>query len=56
MRPIRLDAVSKEQLCELDRLYQTTHDARVRIRALIVLLSAERHMVAAEIASIVRQN
>jgi transposase len=56
MRPIRLDAISREHLCELDQLYQTTHDARVRIRALIVLLSAERHMVAAEIASIVRQN
>ncbi|RYE70925.1 MAG: helix-turn-helix domain-containing protein [Oxalobacteraceae bacterium] len=56
MRPIRLDAISREQLCELDRLYQTTHNARVRNRALIVLLCAKRHMVAAEIASIVRQS
>ena len=56
MRPIRLEAVSAEQLHELDDLYQTTHDARVRIRALMVLLAAERRMVAAEIASIVRQH
>lgn len=56
MRPIRLEAVSPEQLRELDRVYQTTHDARVRIRALMVLLAAERGMVAAEIAAMVRQN
>ena len=56
MRPIRLEVVSAEQLHELDDLYQTTHDARVRIRALMVLLAAERRMVAAEIASIVRQH
>ena len=56
MRPIRLDALSAEQLYELDELYQTTHDARVRIRALMVLLAAERQMMAGEIASIVRQH
>lgn len=56
MRPIRLDTLSVEQLGEIDTLYQTTHDARVRIRALMVLLAAERRMVAAEIASIVRQH
>jgi len=42
MRPICLDEVTAEQLSELDELYQTTHDARVRIRALMVLLAAER--------------
>lgn len=56
MRPIRLDALSSDQLRALDELYQTTHDARVRIRALMVLLAAERQMVATEIASIVRQH
>jgi hypothetical protein len=56
MRPIRLEALSSDQLSELDELYQTTHDARVRIRALMVLLAAERQMVATEIASIVRQH
>ncbi len=56
MRPIRLDALGAEQLRELDELYQTTHDARVRIRALMVLLAAERQIVVTEIASIVRQH
>ena len=56
MRPIHLEAVSAQQLRDLDGLYHTTHDARVRIRALMVLLAAERQMVAAEIASIVRQH
>lgn len=56
MRPIRLDAVTAKQLRELDELYQTTQDARVRIRALMVLLAAERQMVATEIASLLRQH
>jgi transposase len=56
MRPIRLDALSAEQLSELDHLYHTTPDPRVRIRALMILLAAERHLVAAEIAAIVRQH
>ncbi|MFH5927242.1 hypothetical protein [Roseomonas xinghualingensis] len=33
MRPIRLDALSDEQLRELDELYRRTHDVRVRTRA-----------------------
>ena len=56
MRPIRLEAVSAGQLHELDELYRTSHDARVRIRALMVLLAAERRMVAGEIAAILRQH
>jgi transposase len=56
MRPIRLDALSPEQLSALDQLYRTSPDPRVRIRALMILLSAERHLVAAEIAAIVRQH
>lgn len=56
MRPIRLDEVTAEQLSELDELYETTHDARVRIRALMVLLAAERQMVATQIASLLRQH
>ncbi len=42
MHPICLDAFSP--------------DPRVRIRALMILLSAERHLVVAEIAAIVRQH
>ena len=56
MRPIRLDGLSTEQLSELDALYHTTRDVRVRTRAQMILLAAERGLVAAEIAAIVRQN
>jgi DDE superfamily endonuclease/Winged helix-turn helix len=56
MRPIRLDDLSAEQLRELDRLYDTTRDARVRTRAQMVLLAAERGLVAAEIAAFVPQD
>jgi len=56
MRPIRLDGLSTEQLSELDALYHTTRDVRVRTRAQMILLAAERGLVAAEIAAIVRQS
>lgn len=54
MHPICLDALSPEQLSKLDQLYHTSPDPRVRLRALMILLSAERHLLAAEIAGIVR--
>src|SRR5215216_4049462 len=56
MHPIRLDALSPEQLYELDELYRATPDVRVRTRAQMVLLAAERRLVAAEIAAVVRQD
>src|SRR5919206_1439742 len=56
MRALRLDDLSAEQLNELDALYHTTRDVRVRTRAQMILLAAERGLVAAEIAAIVRQN
>lgn len=56
MHPICLDALSPEQLSELDQLYHTSPGPRVRVRSLMILLSAERHLVAAEIAAIVRQH
>jgi transposase len=56
MRPIRLDALSPEQLGELDELYPGTRDVRVRTRAQMILLAAEQGRVAAEIAAIVRQD
>ena len=56
MRPIRSSALSTARLAELDRCYRGAPEARVRIRALMVLLAAERGMVAAEIAVIVRQH
>jgi transposase len=56
MRPIRLDALSADRLRELDGLYRSTRDVRVRTRAQMVLLAAEQGLVAAEIAPIVRQD
>jgi hypothetical protein len=56
MRPIRLAALSAEALRELDHLYHTTRDVRVRTRAQMVPLAAEQGLVAAEIAPIVRQD
>ena len=56
MRPIRLDALSAGQLCELDKLYHGTRDVRVRTRAQMILLAAEQGMVATEVAAIVRQD
>ena len=56
MRPIRLESLSEARLSELDRLYHSTHDVRVRTRAQMVLLAAERHLVAADIAAVVRQH
>lgn len=55
MRPIRLDALSTEQLRELYDLYRGARDVRVRTRAQMVLPSAEQGLVAAVIAAIVRQ-
>lgn len=54
MKPIRIPTLSPEQLGALEKLYRTTRDARLRRRAQMVLLAAERHMTAAEIAEIVR--
>lgn len=56
MRPIRLDALSAEQLRELDELYHGTRDVRMRTRVQMILLAAEQGLVAAAIAAIVRQD
>lgn len=56
MRAIRLPEISPEAVEELDELYRTTRDVRVRTRAQMILLSAEKGMVAAEIAEIVRRD
>ncbi len=54
MKPIEVPAPTPEGLAELDALYRTTRDARLRTRAQMVLLAAERRMTAAAIAGIVR--
>ena len=56
MKPILLYPLSAEALSELDDLYRTTRDVRIRIRAQMVLLSAEKQMVPHEIASFVRRD
>jgi transposase len=56
MHPIRIDRLSAAQHAELDRAYRTAKNARLRIRALIVLLAAERRLVAADIAAVVRMH
>jgi transposase len=56
MRPICLSSLSAEQRRELDELYRSTRDVRVRTRAQMILLAAEQGLVAAEIAPIVRQD
>ena len=54
--PIRLPELTPEALLELDELYRTTRDVRLRTRAQMILLAAEQHLVAAEIAKIVRSD
>ena len=56
MHPIRIDRLDAVQHAALDRVNRTAKDGRLRIRALIVLLAAERGMVAAEIAAVVRMH
>ena len=56
MHPIRIDRLSAAQYAELDRAYRTAKNARLRIRALIVLLAAERRLVAADIAAVIRMH
>ncbi len=54
MRPIRIAGLNSEQLGALEELYRTTRDARLRTRAQMILLAAERCVSAAQIALIVR--
>ena len=56
MRALRLDDLSRDQLHELDGLYRTTRDVRVRTRALMILLAVEERLTIARIAAIVRES
>jgi len=56
MKPIQLPLQTPEQLTTLDELYRTTKDVRIRQRAQLVLLAAERGLRASEIGEIVRLN
>jgi transposase len=56
MRPIQLPPQSREQLEALEELYRTTKDVRMRTRSQMMLLAAEKQLVAREIAEIVRED
>jgi len=56
MKAIRVPPLTDTQRDELDRLYRTTKMPRLRTRAQMVLLSAERELKVADIASLVRES
>lgn len=56
MKALELPPQTPEQIRQLDELYRTTKDVRLRQRAQLVLLAAEKGLVASEIAEIVRLN
>ena len=56
MRAVRNPALSEQQQDDLDQLYRTSKDPRVRTRAHMVFLSAEQGLTAPEIAPIVRES
>ena len=56
MKRIQVPHLTKQQLIELEELYQKTNKPRYRTRAQMVLLSAEKGLKAEEIAQIVRES
>ena len=54
MKPIRVPDLAPQQLTELEELYRSTRNVRLRTRAQMILLAAERGLSAAQIAEIVR--
>jgi len=56
MHPLTVPDASNADLAALDHLYHSTRDVRLRTRAQIILLAAEHHLVAPQIAVIVRKD
>ena len=56
MQPIRLRTLSDEEHHALDAFYRAERSARLKLRALAILLAAERDLVAAEIAELIRSS
>jgi len=56
MEKLYVPSLSEEQKVELDELYRKTEVPRVRTRAQMVLLSAEKKLKVDEIADIVRES
>lgn len=54
--PLRLRELTADELAELTKLYRETKEARIRLRAQIILLAAENKLIAPQIAQIVRVN
>jgi transposase len=55
-QPVEIPILPDAELEELENLYRTTKDVRLRTRAQIVLLAGEQRMTAPAIAKIVREN
>jgi transposase len=56
MKPTYVPPLTEQQLAELDELYRTTKVPRLRTRAQMILLSAEKGLKVGEIAEIVRES
>ncbi len=56
MKKLFVPSLSEGQILELEQLYRKTEVPRVRTRAQMVLLSAEKKLTADEIADIVRES
>lgn len=56
MKPIRVPPLTDDEHQELDELYRKTKVPRLRTRAQMVLLSAEKGLTVPEIAEIVRES
>ncbi len=56
MRALRVDNFSAEHLYELDELYRSTRDVRIRTRAQMILLTTKQRRGVAEVALIVRES
>lgn len=56
MKKLYVPSLSKEQKAELEELYRKTVLPRVRTRAQMVLLSAEKRLNSEEIAEVVRES
>lgn len=54
MQPIRITDLDPTHLGDLDDLYRSTRNVRLRMRAQMILLAAEQQLTAAQIAGIVR--
>ena len=56
MKPTYVPPLTEQQLAELNGLYRTTKIPRLRTRAQMILLSAEKRLTTSEIAEIVRES